>query len=34
MVDYCANLTNDPHNCGACDRRCAVGQTCVDGTCM
>jgi hypothetical protein len=29
----CVDLEQDPANCGACDRRCASGQTCSAGTC-
>ncbi len=30
---YCANTSNDPFNCGACNVRCASGQTCSSGRC-
>ncbi|MBL8716830.1 MAG: hypothetical protein JNL79_12585 [Myxococcales bacterium] len=30
---YCANLDNDPANCGACGKACAAGLLCKAGTC-
>lgn len=29
----CSNLMTDPHNCGACGRGCAAGQSCFNGQC-
>jgi hypothetical protein len=29
----CADLDNDPHNCGSCGHACAEGQVCVEGEC-
>jgi hypothetical protein len=31
---YCADLINDPENCGACLYGCAYGQVCGGGTCQ
>lgn len=30
---YCADLTSDPNNCGACKQTCAPGQICATGVC-
>lgn len=30
---YCANLTNDPQNCGLCGKTCSATQTCLSGSC-
>lgn len=32
-TQVCADLTQDPMNCGSCNTRCAGGATCVDGRC-
>ncbi len=32
-IDWCADLSNDARNCGACGTQCAPGQVCVDGAC-
>lgn len=29
----CTELKTDPENCGACDRRCDLNESCVDGAC-
>ena len=29
----CRDQTSDETNCGACNRRCGVGEACVDGVC-
>jgi hypothetical protein len=31
---YCANLTDDPRNCGACGVGCAGGARCANGRCQ
>jgi len=31
--DQCADLTQDPFNCGGCGKTCAASQTCVAGAC-
>jgi hypothetical protein len=33
LVPYCANVNNDPKNCGACGKACAAGEMCDDGEC-
>jgi hypothetical protein len=33
-VGKCTDVQNDPGHCGTCKHKCAVGQTCVGGTCM
>lgn len=30
----CADLQNDPYNCGACGRTCAEGEVCDNGACV
>lgn len=30
---YCADLENDPSNCGGCGVACGAGQDCIDGVC-
>ncbi|HUB09492.1 MAG TPA: hypothetical protein VMB50_20985, partial [Myxococcales bacterium] len=30
---FCADLANDPANCGGCGNTCPSGQSCVDGVC-
>lgn len=30
---YCAKLTDDSRNCGACGNTCAIGKTCSSGLC-
>jgi hypothetical protein len=32
-VDYCANVSTDNANCGACGVGCAAGQSCLSGAC-
>jgi hypothetical protein len=29
----CVNTQTDANDCGACDKRCATGQTCTAGLC-
>lgn len=31
---YCANVSNDRENCGACGTACAAGQICAAGACV
>ncbi|MBK8169395.1 MAG: hypothetical protein IPK60_03510 [Sandaracinaceae bacterium] len=33
-VPYCANLSNDRINCGACDQQCDPGFICAGGECI
>lgn len=33
LSNYCANLKNDPKNCGSCGNECALRQICNDGVC-
>jgi hypothetical protein len=30
---YCADLRNDPYNCGGCGRACSGGEVCDNGAC-
>ncbi|HSQ64986.1 MAG TPA: hypothetical protein VLM85_17305 [Polyangiaceae bacterium] len=30
---FCTDLTDDPHNCGACGTVCGPRQSCIDATC-
>lgn len=32
--EYCADLRNDPRDCGACGASCYAGDACVDGRCV
>ena len=34
LIQYCASLSNDPANCGACGNACAAGHACVSGVCQ
>jgi hypothetical protein len=31
---FCANVMNDPANCGMCGLQCGAGKYCMQGTCM
>ncbi|MHB8419211.1 MAG: hypothetical protein ACYDCL_14135 [Myxococcales bacterium] len=33
LVTYCANLSNDPNDCGGCGVVCPAGELCVAGAC-
>jgi hypothetical protein len=30
---YCPDMNWDPFNCGACGKKCAPGESCVNGSC-
>jgi hypothetical protein len=34
LTPYCANLNNDPKNCGVCGKACAMNETCDAGECV
>ncbi len=31
---FCADLSVDPNNCGACGASCLIGDSCFDGACL
>lgn len=34
LGSYCADLSSEDFNCGACGRRCESGKHCLNGECM
>jgi hypothetical protein len=33
LGEFCADTSNDPLNCGACNRKCSIDEVCVDSVC-